>query len=430
MKTNTLKETASAGSTSAGSIAVDMSGTSKGKNSDYSLKSFIDSWQKKIKNKFAPYTITVTENFDIESVFSRLAGMERKGLNRNRSIGTTFGVEDDNGNLMKVTVDRSQADAFEQEVAEYLADIKKTATNFPDPESGESVSMAELLFKLKGKFNIIDVEFPEIPKDVVYNVKDATPSDDVSSEFSPTEFSDDEQETNPMDDSDSVNDPNAPMDLRDYKEPKDDEENQFPDIEDDELDISTEFPEDEPDTEGSILNRVIDMLKAQAESEIEKAKADAEKARAEQARYTAQATQSALRDQEDRLKYEIEIENEKKREKESKVLADMAKRKFSQTMSTVKEADEGMKPGMVMRQRQQIALRYQADADDTPETRQYKAKQKAEAMREWMSRYRQAINADRHEKQLKQKEREEQTKQKQQDNRQDQSNQQDFENEV
>lgn len=422
MKIDNLKETASAGSTSAGSIAVDMSGTSKDKNSNYSLKSFIDSWQKKIKNKFKPYTIAINENFDIESVFSRLSGMERKGLEKNQSTGTTFGVEDDQGNLMKVTVDRSQADAFEQEVAEYLADIKKTASNFPSPENEKSVSMAELLFKLKGKFNIIDVEFPEIPKDVVYNVKDATPSADVSSdEVFPAEFSD---ETDA-----GIDDPNSPMDLRDYKEPEDNIDG-LESIEDDEFDISTEFPDDGPDSESSILNKVIDMLKAQAESEIEKAKADAEKARAEQARYTAQATQSALKDQEERLKYEIEIENEKKREKEAKTLADMAKRKFSQTMSAVSEADEGMKPGMVMRQRQQIALRYQSEPDDSPETRQYKAKQKAEAMREWMSRYRQAINADRHEKQLKQKEREEQNKQKQQNNQSDQSNQQDFENEI
>ena len=186
-------------------------------------------------------------------------------------------------------------------------------------------------------------------------------------------------------------------------------------MEDEDLDISSEFPEEAPDSESSILTKVIDMLKSQAESEIERAKAEAEKAKAEQARYTAQATQTALKDQEERLKYEVELEQEKKREKEARLMADMAKHKISKTLA-VTEADEGATPASVMRQRQQIGLRYRVEPDDSPETRQYKTKQKAEAMREWMSRYRQAINADRHQKQMKQKEREEQQKIDQQKN--------------
>lgn len=406
MKLNTLNETASSGATSAGSIAVDMSGTSKDKNRKYSLKSFMDSWQKKVKNLYVPYTISINENFDLESVFSRLSGMERRSLDKNQSMGTTFGIEDDNGNLMKVTVDRSQADAFEDEVANYLADIKKTANNFPSPEKERSVSMAELLFNLKGKFNIIDVDFPEIPKDVVYNIKDATAVSDVGDEVAVPdaegEFGGDEFDLN------------TPLDLTDYEEA---EPNIPPDeeVEDEDLDISSEFPEEAPDSESSILTKVIDMLKSQAESEIERAKAEAEKAKAEQARYTAQATQTALKDQEERLKYEVELEQEKKREKEARLMADMAKHKISKTLA-VTEADEGATPASVMRQRQQIGLRYRVEPDDSPETRQYKAKQKAEAMREWMSRYRQAINADRHQKQMKQKEREEQQKIDQQKN--------------
>ena len=406
VKLDTLNETASAGATSAGSIAVDMSGTSKDKNNKYSLKSFMDSWQKKVKNLYVPYTISVNESFDLESVFSRLSGMERKSLDKNQSMGTTFGIEDDNGNLMKVTVDRSQADAFEDEVANYLADIKKTANNFPSPEKERSVSMAELLFNLKGKFNIIDVDFPEIPKDVVYNIKDATAASDVGDEVGTEDNIEGEFGDNEFGDSE---DPSAPLDLTDYEDtetgiPTDEE-----DVEDEDLDISSEFPEEVPDSEGSILTKVIDMLKSQAESEIERAKAEAEKAKAEQARYTAQATQTALRDQEERLKYEIELEQEKKKEKEARLMADMAKHKISKTLA-VTEADEGATPASVMRQRQQIGLRFRIEADDSPETRQYKTKQKAEAMREWMSRYRQALNADRHQKQMKQKEREEQQK--------------------
>lgn len=424
MKLDIIKETSTGAATSAGDIAIDMGGTSKATNNKYSLKSFMDSWQKRIKNRYTPYTITIKEDFDLESVFSRLSGMERKSLDKNRSAGTTFGVEDDNGNLMKVTVDRSQADDFEDEVANYLADIRKTSANFPHPEGGKSTSMAELLFRLKGKFNIIDVEFPEIPKDVVYNVKDATANSDVGADNIPDDTMDDMVGDGEFDD--SMRDP---LDLTDYED--DDSPLKMPDSdEEDDSDISMEFPEEmpeSPNSEGSILQKVIDMLKSQAESEIEKAKAEGEKAKAEQARYTAQATQLSLRDQEERLKYEVELENEKRKEKEAKKLADMAKHNISKTLNMVREADEGATPATVMRQRQQIALRYKADADDTPETRQYKAKQKAEAMREWMAKYRQALNYDRHDKAQKNKEQEEKAKQQRQ---QHQQQQQDKKNNV
>lgn len=392
-----LVETAAGGSTGASSIAVNLSGDAK--QPMQLMKSFMNNFNSKVKNriqhkrkKYRDFFIKVDEAFDMESVFSRLASMEKAGQSK-RTEGTTFGIEDDNGNIMKVTVRADQAEEFEQEVARYLADIKMNVENLPFSKTSKNISMAELLFNMKDKFDIIDVEFPKIPGDVIYNADKATYKTgnmDIGATDTEGEFED-----NPMD----------PLDLTDFEEPQSPEgETGDMDMEDELADAESveDFPEEtEGSTEGSILAKVIDMLKAQAESEVERAKAEAEKARAEQARYTAQATQFAMRDQEERLRYELEMEEQKKREREAKKMAELAKHRISKTLSLasgISEADEGATPAMVLRQRQMINARYAVQPTDTPEDRQFKAKQRAEAMREWTSRYRQALNKERYDK--------------------------------
>lgn len=396
-----LIETAAGGSTGASSIAVNLSGDT-GQPMQL-MKSFMNNFNSKVKNrmqhkhkhkKYRDFFIKVDEAFDMESVFSRLASMEKAGKSK-RTEGTTFGIEDDNGNLMKVTVRADQAQEFEQEVARYLADIKMNVENLPASKTAKSISMAELLFNMKDKFDIIDVEFPKIPGDIIYNADKATyKAGNMDMGAMDTEG---ELEDNPMD----------PLDLTDFEEP------QYQRAASGDTDMGTkdelsdaesveDFPEEtEGSTEDSILAKVIDMLKAQAESEVERAKAEAEKARAEQARYTAQATQFAMRDQEERLRYELEMEEQKKREREAKKMAELAKHRISKTLSVtngISEADEGATPAMVLRQRQMINARYAVQPTDTPEERQYKARQRAEAMREWTSRYRQALNKERYDK--------------------------------
>ncbi len=394
-----LIETAAGGSTGASSIAVNLSGDTK--RPMQLMKYLMNNFNSKVKNriqhkhkhkKYRDFFIKVDEAFDMESVFSRLASMEKAGQSK-RTEGTTFGIEDDNGNIMKVTVRADQAEEFEQEVARYLADIKMNVENLPFSKTSKNISMAELLFNMKDKFDIIDVEFPKIPGDVIYNADKATYKTgnmDIGATDTEGEFED-----NPMD----------PLDLTDFEEPQSPEgETGDMDMEDELADAESveDFPEEtEGSTEGSILAKVIDMLKAQAESEVERAKAEAEKARAEQARYTAQATQFAMRDQEERLRYELEMEEQKKREREAKKMAELAKHRISKTLSLasgISEADEGATPAMVLRQRQMINARYAVQPTDTPEDRQFKAKQRAEAMREWTSRYRQALNKERYDK--------------------------------
>lgn len=418
-----LVETAAGGSTSASSIAVNISGD--GKQPMRLMKSFMNNFNSKVKNrirhkKYKDFFIKIDEAFDIESVFSRLASMEKAGQPR-RTEGTTFGIEDDNGNLMKVTVRADQAEEFEHEVARYLADIKANVENLPISKTDKSISMAELLFNMKDKFDIIDVDFPKIPGDVIYNADKATYNAGNADSGTGTEDigADSGFEDNPMD----------PLDLTTFEEPASSEDDKEIDGELGNDDSAEDFPEElEGSDEGSILTKVIDMLKAQAESEVEKAKAEAEKARAEQARYTAQATRFAMKDQEEQLRYELEMEEQKKREKEAKRMADMAKHRITKTLSAtagITEADEGegTTPATVMRRRQMIATKYAIEPTDTPEDRRYKSMQRAEAMREWTSRYRQAMNKKRYDDMRAEKEKKQGQQSQQKPNRQQQQSQ-------
>lgn len=385
-----LNETASGGATSASSIAVNFGGSDT--KPFETIKEFMKRFNSRVVNKYKPnYTIKINEDFDLNSVFSRLASLEKSG-SKKKTEGTTFGIEDDNGNIMKVTVRSDQAKDFEVEVANYIADIIGNMDGLPLPVKAKELSMAELLFNLKDKFDIIDVDFPQIPKDVIYNADKATSNKNIETDAN-TEFNNEDNvdDFNSNDSDDNVDDLNSPLDLTDYREKDGVSKLDQKSSDEDDTDVATEFEDTLPDSnsESSILDKVIDMLKAQAEADIEKAKADAENARAEQAKYTAQATQFAIKDKEDQLRYDLEIEEEKKKEKEAKRLADMAKRRLSQTLS-VTEADEGSSPEEVMRQKQQIEAKYRILPSDDEKTKAYKAAQQRQAMIAWQARYRQA----------------------------------------
>ena len=405
-----IKEDACAGSTSTGSIAVNMDG---GKEHRKSFLKFLGDWQNRIVNKFSPkqFKISITEDFDIESVFSRLSSMEKIGSTK-KTEGTTFGVEDDEGNIMKVTVRSDQAKDFEMEVARYLADIKANVVGRPSPRGASDISMAELLFKLKDRFDIIDVNFPKIPDDVVYNADKASTSPATSTGSDDLGMGDGMDAGLDGDDAGGMDDINNPLDMTDYKQapgeegtapgeplmrPEDENEGES-------VDDFEEPPVGGTDEE-SILGQVISMLKAQAEAATEQAKAEAEKARADQARYTAQATAATINNQEEGMRYDLEMEANKKREKEASRLADIAKFKVGKAMglNSVREGEEVNSNISLQDQRQQV-LQSRADvikkytvlpADDQA-TRTYKTQQRSEALRELNSKLVQIQNAERY----------------------------------
>jgi hypothetical protein len=407
---NILEETV----TSASSVAVNMD-TAKKPTFVSFLSGYAaikaDSKKRKNSKPNKPFSILVKEAMDINDVISRLSSLENNKSKDKRST-VTFGVEDDSGNIMKITVKADKAEELEREIAVYLSQNTDPLTGAPaklvsdDQQKGspKDISMAEILYNLKDKFEIIDVEFPKIPTDVIYNADKAT-----TSKQGPIPSENDEipqeAEFAGMDDSGLGMDELGPDgglppegDLAQGEEGDlelDSEQNPFAD------DDSVEEFGDEtaPTDEKSLLQQVLDMLDARAKADAERAKADAERAKADQARYTAQAAEATLKQQERLARIELDMEAEDEAEKEAKKIADMARfnvRRGMTSESVIAEADEFATVQSLRREKAMIAQKYAVDPSDDPETRAYKSQQRILASREIDAKIRQAMNRDRY----------------------------------
>lgn len=395
--TRKLNETAGGGAIGSGGIATRTDGPGVTKSEGKSLKDFLAGFNSRVVNRFkysmVPFPIKVTESFDLQDVLSRLTGIEGRD-SVSPSDNVTYGVEDAEGNVMKVTVKKDQGSEFETVLAHELAEIEAfTAAG----SSGKDISMAELLFNLKDKFDIIDVSFPKIPTDVVYNADKASykATDDLPSDDQVSMDGDD------MEGLDDPTDPNAVMDLdgMDDEEVGDelgDGDMELPDGEDDlsmDAEGVEEFsePTDAVGSEGSILDKVLDMLKAQAEAQTAAAQADAEKYRAEQAEYSAKAASATVAQEEEMARMEAGLAKQKDAEKQSKKLADIAKYRVQQASGmAMNEAEEGETTQMIRRMMTQLPQKWLIGPDDDAKTAAYKNLQKSNAMRELQARMRTA----------------------------------------
>lgn len=98
--------------------------------------------------------------FDPADVMSKLRDAEKQVDTEDDTV--PFGLEDEDGKVVKVYVRAEQADEFEDALATMLAGEDKE--NDDDEETDES-EIAEVLFKLKDKFDIVDVQWPDIEGD-------------------------------------------------------------------------------------------------------------------------------------------------------------------------------------------------------------------------------------------------------------------------
>ena len=89
-------------------------------------------------------------DFDASDVVSRIDAASKKA-DQNEDT-TAFGLEDEDGNMVKVYVRDEQAEDFEKELAALLAGEDEN-----DDEENSSLEIAEVLFKLKDKYDIVDV---------------------------------------------------------------------------------------------------------------------------------------------------------------------------------------------------------------------------------------------------------------------------------
>lgn len=96
------------------------------------------------------------DEFDQTEVISRLKSLEDKEKADTHDTAT-FGIEDENGQVVRVSVRNEQAIEFEKALQSVMAD-------FEDDENSKS-EIAEVLYKLKDHFDIVDVVWPEIEED-------------------------------------------------------------------------------------------------------------------------------------------------------------------------------------------------------------------------------------------------------------------------
>lgn len=103
------------------------------------------------------FTALVHESSDVdtEAVIAKLKGLQHSETTDRRDC-VTFGLEDDNEQIVRVMVRRDQAVEFEKALEQFLASADV---------DGEPIDVAEILFQLKDRFDFVDVVWPEIEED-------------------------------------------------------------------------------------------------------------------------------------------------------------------------------------------------------------------------------------------------------------------------
>lgn len=238
-----------------------------------------------------------TSSFDASGVVSKLKGLEAKEKQDHRDT-VTFGLEDDNGGLVRVVVKSEQADEFEKALQAHLT---------PDDEN-EPLEIAEILFKLRDNFDIVDVQWPEVvedeEEDVALSGDESMPGED------------------PMGEDPLGGDPMG-----------------------DELGA----PPPGEDQATSVLTQVIDMMKADADARKAEARAREAEAKAKEADAVVQQAMAKVKQEEQYLDMDSYNKAKKDEEREAKRLAQLAKWKHD--MAKEQGMDDGEDDSFMPQQR-------------------------------------------------------------------------------
>ena len=226
---------------------------------------------------------TDKETFKSLDVISKLKSAEKK-FNYDRD-SVVFGVEDESGNTVKVYVRSDQATQFENTLAEILE----------DPET-ENKEISEILFELKSKFEIGHVEWGNIEED--------------EEEITPPAGSDDQS--------------GEPDDMGDLDGNPEDGSLEF-------ADDGGEMAEPESmDNVESALDKVINMMKADADARKAEAQAKEAEFKAKEAEFAAKAADVKMKGEEEVLDMETYFKAKEDEKKESKKLAKLAQYRHAQ----------------------------------------------------------------------------------------------------
>lgn len=203
-----------------------------------------------------------SEQFDQVGVISKLKNLEKVDQAATQPLAT-FGLEDEQGNIVKVSVPVDQGADFEKAL--------QAALHTSDDTEAE---IAEVLFDLKDNFDIIGVEWGDVVEDEEELPTDADTPADI---------------------------PDEVLQLDDQPAPED------------------------TSSVASLLTQVIDMMKADAEARSADAKARKADAEAKEAEYISIQAAAKVRQEEQILDMESHEKKQKEVSKEAKRLAKLAK---------------------------------------------------------------------------------------------------------
>ena len=236
--------------------------------------------------------------FDASDVISKIDAAGKKADQDDDT--TPFGLEDEDGNMVKVYVKNDQAEEFEKQLAVMLA-----GEDEDDDDENSSLEIAEVLFKLKDKFDIVDVEWPGIEGDEEEEQEVAGAEPGAAGA---------EGDMPPAGDAEMGGEAGAG------------------DLDGLEGEPGAEGGDAEmaPDESGaeSALTQVIDMMKADAEAKKAEADARAAEARAKEAEYSAQASASKVKKEEQIYDMEAAEKEQKEQDKEAQKMAKLARYQY------------------------------------------------------------------------------------------------------
>lgn len=212
--------------------------------------------------------------FNYSDVVSKMSNAEKNSERTKNSV--VYGIEDSDGNITKVYISKDQDDEFKLALSKLLSDKNTT-------------DVSEILFDLRNTFDILYVEWPKLPEDEeVDNVLAKPKTDEEKPEGEPGEPG------------------------KEGEEPA-----EIPPL-------PPEVPAETTDS-NSILLKVIDMLKADADAKAAEANAKAKEAEADQAKMTLQLTNARVKNEEDMLRAEEFFKEKAAKKKEEDRLAKLAK---------------------------------------------------------------------------------------------------------
>lgn len=231
-------------------------------------------------------------DFDASDIISRIDAAVKKTEQNDDT--TAFGLEDEDGNMVKVYVRDEQAKDFEHQLATMLAGEDDDAN-----QETTSLEIAEVLFKLKDKFDIVDVEWPGIEGDEEEEQEMAGAEGGLGAEAG----------------AEGGLDAEAGAETGDLSGVEGDEAG---------LDAEGDMTADEEGAE-SALKQVIDMMKSDAEAKKAEADARTAEAKAKEAEFTAQSSANKVRKEEQIYDMEAAEKEKSEQDKETQQLAKLAR---------------------------------------------------------------------------------------------------------